>query len=97
MAEPKHWYVICYDIMEPKRWRGVYKKLHGYGRRIQYSIFRCRLTGRQMERLRWELEEIMATEDRLLIIRLCDGCERRVAVHNRPESWESETHNFEIA
>jgi CRISPR associated protein Cas2 len=36
MAEAKHWYVICYDITEPKRWRAVYKKLHGYGRRLQY-------------------------------------------------------------
>jgi CRISPR-associated protein Cas2 len=44
MAEAKNWYVICYDITEPKRWRRVYKKLKGYGRRLQYSIFRCRLT-----------------------------------------------------
>jgi CRISPR-associated protein Cas2 len=66
MAEAKHWYVICYDITEPKRWRMVYKKLHGYGRRLQYSIFRCRLTVRQMERLHWELEEMLTAEDRLL-------------------------------
>ena len=97
MAEAKNWYVICYDITEPKRWRIVYKKLHGYGRRLQYSIFRCRLTVRQMERLHWELEEIMTSEDRLLIIRLCDGCERHVATHNRPESWHIEAKSFEIA
>jgi CRISPR-associated protein Cas2 len=97
MAEAKNWYVICYDIIEPKRWRLVYKKLHGYGRRLQYSIFRCRLTIRQIERLRWELEEILTQEDRLLIIRLCDGCEQRVAVHNRPESWQADETSFEIA
>jgi CRISPR-associated protein Cas2 len=97
MAEAKNWYVICYDITEQKRWRVVYKKLHGYGRRLQYSIFRCRLTARQMERLHWELEGMMAKEDRLLIIRLCDGCERRVAVLNRPEAWQVEETNFDIA
>jgi len=119
--EQKNWYVICYDITEPKRWRHVYKRLHGYGRRlqysifrcrltalgnryysgqigaVQYSIFRCRLTARQMERLRWELEKIMTEEDRLLILSLCDNCERRVATHNRPESWLDEARSFEIA
>lgn len=95
--ENKNWYVICYDVTEPKRWRVIYRKLHGYGRRLQYSIFRCRLTARQMERLRWELEKTLTTEDRLLILGLCDGCERRVASHNRPESWKDDSNSFEIA
>ncbi|MGQ4810141.1 CRISPR-associated endoribonuclease Cas2 [Candidatus Entotheonellaceae bacterium PAL068K] len=97
MAEATNWYMICYDIVEPKRWRLVYKKLHGYGRRLQYSIFRCRLTARQMERLRWELETLMTQEDRLLIVRLCPHCERHVATHNRPESWQEENQSFIIA
>ncbi|MBM3223471.1 MAG: CRISPR-associated endonuclease Cas2 [Candidatus Tectomicrobia bacterium] len=97
MAVQKLWYIICYDITEPKRWRVVYKKLHGYGRRLQYSIFRCRLTALQMERLRWELEELLNNEDKLLILSLCDSCEQRVSTHNRPESWAIETTNFEIA
>jgi CRISPR-associated protein Cas2 len=50
-----------------------------------------------MERLRWELEKMMTGEDRLLILCLCDGCERRVAAHNRPESWLDEAKQFEIA
>ena len=67
--EAKQWYVICYDITEPKRWRKVYKKLNGYGRRLQYSIFRCRLTRQQIEKLRWELEGMLdVSEDRLLIL-----------------------------
>ncbi len=97
MPEAKCWYVICYDIIEPKRWPAVYKKLHGYGRRLQYSIFRCRLTMRQMERLHWELEAILTSEDRLLIVRVCESCERHVATHNRPEAWEVDAKSFVIA
>ena len=97
MSENKNWYVVSYDITEPKRWRKVYKHLHGYGRRLQYSIFRCRLTVRQMEQLRWELEKMLSTEDKLLILSLCDGCERRVAAHNRPEAWTTEDKTFDIA
>jgi CRISPR-associated protein Cas2 len=94
--EPKFWYVVCYDITEPKRWRKVYKLLNGYGRRLQYSIFRCRLTVRGMEKLRWELEKLLTEEDRLLILTLCEACERRTAAHNRPESWTGESKSFEI-
>lgn len=94
--EVKNWYVVCYDITEPKRWRKVYKLLHGYGRRLQYSIFRCRLTARQMEKLRWELESLLTAEDRLLILCLCEQCEQRTATHNRPESWLGENQSFEI-
>lgn len=97
MSETRNWYVVCYDITDPKRWRRVYRKLHGYGRRLQYSIFRCRLTTRQMERLRWELEQLLTEEDRLLILSVCDSCERRVAAHNRPESWLDESRRFDIA
>ena len=93
----KQWYVICYDITEPKRWRKAYKHLHGYGRRLQYSIFRCRLTKLQMEKLRWELEKMLTTEDKLLILSLCDGCENRVRAHNRPESWQDEGRTFDFA
>jgi CRISPR-associated protein Cas2 len=97
MSESKNWHVVCYDITEPKRWRQVYKLLHGYGRPLQYSIFRCRLTARQAEKLRWELEQRLTGEDRLLIIPLCDGCERRTAAHNRPESWTEEAKPFDFA
>jgi len=94
--ETKYWYVVCYDITEPKRWRKVYKLLNGYGRRLQYSIFRCRLTVRGMEKLRWELEKLLTAEDRLLILTMCESCERRTAAHNRPESWAGEPKSFEI-
>jgi len=94
--ETKYWYVVCYDITDPKRWRKVYKLINGYGRRLQYSIFRCRLTVRGMEKLRWELEKLLTAEDRLLILTMCESCENRTAAHNRPESWTGEPKSFEI-
>lgn len=93
----KNWYVICYDITKPARWRKVYKHLHGYGRRLQYSIFRCRLTKLQMEKLRWELEKMLTVEDKLFILPICEGCERRITSCNRPESWADETKTFDFA
>lgn len=94
MAESKNWYLIAYDIRDPKRWRRAYKLLQGYGERIQYSIFRCALTMRDREKLRWELEKILKAEDSLLLAGLCDRCVERIVACNRPEAWTPapETH-----
>lgn len=96
MAE-KNWYVICYDIGEPARWRKVYKRLQGYGRRLQYSIFRCRLTKIEIEKLRWELEKEMSKEDKLLILNVCERCENKTLSLNRPESWQESDKTFDFA
>ena len=90
MSEAKlHWLVI-YDIRDPKRWRKVYRRMRGQGERIQFSVFRCRMTPRQMERLRWELEQRLEGEDSVLFVGLCDSCVARVVARNRPESWPLE-------
>ena len=79
----KNWYVVCYDITDSKRWRKVYTKMHGYGRRLQYSIFRCRLTKIEVEKMRWELEQELTEDDKLLILNICDRCETRTLSLNR--------------
>jgi CRISPR-associated protein Cas2 len=96
MAEDHFWYLICYDICEPKRWRRCFKLLKGYGTSLQYSIFRCRLTKRQLERLRWELEKELAPEDSLLIVSLCLGCTERVIARNTKEEWVEEQPRFRV-
>lgn len=88
MAESKNYYLICYDIRDPKRWRKAYQLLQGHGERLQYSIFRCRLNQREREKLRWNLEKILEQEDSLLIAGLCDRCVERVEACNRPEAWQ---------
>jgi CRISPR-associated protein Cas2 len=96
MAEAKKWYLICYDIRCPKRWRKAYKLLQGYGESVQYSIFRCRLTLRDREKLRWELEQILSQEDNLLLMGLCDRCVEQIPRYNRPESWSNAREPFRI-
>lgn len=70
----RKWYLITYDVREEKRLRRVSRILSGYGSRIQYSVFRCRLSERDVERLRWELCRIMDKSDDILFIGLCDRC-----------------------
>ncbi len=89
MAEAKHYYLICYDIRDPKRWRKAYKLLKGYGDSLQYSIIRVRLNAREREKLRWQLEQILTPEDSLLIVGLCNHCLERIHACNRPEGWQT--------
>jgi len=96
MAENKNFYMICYDIRDPKRWRKAHQLLKGYGESLQYSIFRCRLNQRDREKLRWELEKILEAEDSLLIAGLCDRCVERIQACNRPETWTIEQETFKI-
>jgi CRISPR-associated protein Cas2 len=62
-AADKRWRLVAYDIRDPARWRKVYKIVCGAGERVQYSLFRCRLDNRDVERLRWRLARVMASED----------------------------------
>ena len=96
MAETKNWYLICYDIRCPKRWRKAYKILGGYGERLQYSIFRCWLNQRDREKLRWQLEEVLTKEDDILLIRLSGQCVEGIPLYNRSGAWTAIADFFHI-
>jgi CRISPR-associated protein Cas2 len=64
----KRLYMVAYDIGEPRRWRKVFKLMHGYGERVQLSVFRCRLTDGRRARLERDLARVIEPGiDRVLI------------------------------
>ena len=96
MAEIKRWYIVAYDIRDPVRLRRVAKHLKGYGVRLQYSIFRCRLNDRQVARLDWELKKLMKKDDDLLLVGLCPTCLGRLKSKQAKPDWVEEESGFEI-
>lgn len=92
----RHWYLVSYDIRDPRRWRQVNKLLCGTGERTQYSVFRCHLNRTEMEGLRWRLEKVLDQEDSLLIIHLCPSCAARVQVRGDRAGWDDDRPRFEI-
>ena len=78
----KAWHIVTYDVRDDRRLRLVAHLLEGYGERIQYSVFRCRLSRRDLSRLRWELVQVMAPEDNLLVVPLCERCGGNVSESN---------------
>jgi CRISPR-associated protein Cas2 len=74
-------YVVAYDIREPKRWRRVFKTMHGYGEWLQLSVFQCRLSRRrQIEMVAALSELIHHKEDHVIVLDLgaADRVELRV-------------------
>ncbi len=96
MAEQKLWYLVSYDVRNPKRLQKTAKHLKGYGRRLQYSVFRCKLSLRQLERLQWELSKILEKDDDILILGLCKNCGSRIRKKGGLENWSEGDRAFEI-
>ena len=71
MATDERLYFVVYDISDPKRWRSVFRTMHGYGEWVQLSVFQCRLTRVRHAELIADLDGIIHhDEDHLVIIDL---------------------------
>ena len=65
----EHLYIVTYDIADDKRWRAIFKLMHGYGEWQQLSVFQCRLTrSRQIELMQQLGNLISLSEDHVMII-----------------------------
>ncbi len=83
---PRHTWVIAYDIVDNRRRARVAALLEGAGRRVQHSVFECRLTERERGRLRHRvLSKVDLREDQVRWYPLCDPCVGRVVAAGQPE------------
>jgi CRISPR-associated protein Cas2 len=98
MSDSK-WWLVSYDVRDPARLRRAAKILEGTGERMQYSVFRCWMNPTQMQRLRWELTEVLASEDDVLMIPLCSRCvagmETTHSAQNEP-NWPDAPEPFKM-
>lgn len=94
----RHWHLISYDVRDPKRLRRVARLLEGFGTRVQYSVFRCRLDQLTLEKLHWELAKLLDSVDDLLVIPLCDKCAGKIPSHSTGDqsAWTEPPDGFRI-
>ena len=65
----EHLYIVTYDIADDKRWRAIFKLMHGYGEWQQLSVFQCRLTRSRHIELMQQLGNLMSlSDDHVMII-----------------------------
>lgn len=67
----EHLYLVAYDIADERRWRAVFKLMHGYGEWMQLSVFQCRLTrARHAELVGRLTSTISVADDHVLVVDL---------------------------
>ncbi len=67
--------VICYDIPDTKRRTRLRKTLLGYGQPVQYSVFECDLSPRQLQRLTKAVRAVIEpAQDNVRYYPLCRSC-----------------------
>jgi CRISPR-associated protein Cas2 len=92
----RKWHLVTYDVRDDARLRRVARLLEGYGERLQYSVFRCRLGEVELQRLRWELTRLVGDEDDLLFVPICDHCAGGVASLHARQPWDRDTPAFTV-
>jgi CRISPR-associated protein Cas2 len=55
--------VVSYDITSNHRRTKVMKTLEGYGTRVQYSVFECRLKPREIDEMRRKLKKLISDKE----------------------------------
>lgn len=67
----RSYYLVSYDIAEPRRLRRVFKTMRDFGDGIQLSVFLCQLT--ELDRATLErrlLETINQRQDQIIFVKL---------------------------
>ena len=89
-------YLIVYDLPDNKAANKRRKRLHdmlcGYGKRTQYSVFECFLTGMQFAKLKVKLEGLIKpAEDSVRIYVLDTGAVRKTITYGSDKPRQEET------
>lgn len=79
-------YVVSYDIVSDRTRRKLSKILEGYGVRIQYSVFECRLNEKRFQKMYQDIFKVTENEQEgsVRIYTLCKNCENRTVTIGKP-------------
>lgn len=87
----KVFYLVGYDIASDKERSKVASVMEAFGYRVQYSLFECRLNGRDFGEMIRRLSPHIKKKhgDSLRIYRLCEACVPRILRYGDSEDpWE---------
>ena len=80
--------VISYDISDDRTRRKVANVLADYGKRVQYSVFECRVDAKTLGKIITLLKPFAEGNDSIRVYQLCDSCLKKVVLLGRGELTE---------
>lgn len=80
---------VSYDIIDDKQRTRLAKKLLNFGQRVQYSVFECDLTKKQIAEMKKQILPLLdKAKDSLRIYRICDTCRKQIESFGIRKSWD---------
>jgi CRISPR-associated protein Cas2 len=80
--------VISYDISDDRTRNKVANLLMDYGKRVQYSVFECRVDAKTLEKIIALLMPFAEGNDSIRVYQLCESCVRNVILLGKGELTE---------
>jgi CRISPR-associated protein Cas2 len=80
--------VISYDISDDRTRSKVANLLADYGKRVQYSVFECRLDVKTLEKLIARLKPFAEGNDSIRMYQICDACLKKAVLLGSGELTE---------
>lgn len=75
----KQFIVVAYDISDDRRRTRLHDLLEDYGSPVQYSVFECLLTEKQLAQMKRRVKsKIKVTQDAVRYYRLCETCRSKI-------------------
>lgn len=73
-------YIVSYDISSDRIRNKVAKEMQNFGKRVQYSVFECRLSDAQLQEMYGRLATLLQSEKEgnIRIYKLCGKCEQAI-------------------
>ena len=90
---PRKMYLVSYDISDNRCRNKIAKKLEGYGKRVQYSVFECIVPNTLYEHMVEDLTALMEmeTEGNIRIYPICENCRKKqtmIGIPDEDPAWE---------
>ncbi len=82
-------YIVCYDVADQRRWRKLFKTMHGFGEWVQLSVFQCRLDRRRFVEMEAAVNGLIQHgKDHVLILDLGPADQVKPSVRSLGKSYE---------
>jgi len=86
--------IISYDFTDNKIRSRFSKYLKKYGRKIQYSVYEIKNSGRILQNILDEIElkykKQFEGSDSILIFQICEGCRKKIVRYGYAKNEESD-------
>jgi CRISPR-associated protein Cas2 len=82
----EHFVVVVYDISNDRRRTRLHKKLKDFGDPVQYSVFECALSTKQICEMKKIVKKVIKPRmDHIRYYYLCASCAQKIEVIGRKD------------